>query len=110
MFPSTSITCTYTVTGVPPVTAGVTRGTMAMSCAEAILGCRITGTVPADYTNATTTTNGLLRIRGTTGLASTGCILSGTATLAPDPLTFTVTNGVGGSHPTNRFGPILRQP
>ena len=105
-FLTTSVSCTYTLTGVPPVTSGVTAGSVLVNCRESAAGCTITGTVPGTYRNATGTTAGVLSVRGSTGLTSSGCILSGAASLTPDPNVFTVTAGLS---PTGR-GPILAQP
>jgi hypothetical protein len=107
---TSSISCSYTVTLSSPVTSGVTRGTMSMNCLEAALGCRITGTIPGQYTNATTTANGFFTFNGASGISSSGCIFSGPAAWAPNPWIITVVNGTGGNHPTFRFGPILSQP
>ena len=95
---TTAISCTYTLTG-SSLTAGVTTGTAALNCVDSTAGCRITGTIPGRYTNATTTTGGQISLNGSSGLASSGCILSGAVSLSPNPIVFTVTNGTGGKPP-----------
>jgi hypothetical protein len=111
-FLTVSISCAYIFTGGAPVTAGVTAGTTDVVCRdEQRLGCRITGTVPTRYANATGRTGvnaGRFDINGSSGLNSAGCILSGAATLLPNPDVFLVTGGSGGS--SGFRGPILSQP
>ena len=108
LFLTTTVTCTYTLTG-SSLTAGVTTGTVTVICTDSVAGCRIAGTVSGRYTNATTTAAGHLDVNGSSGLTSSGCILSGAAFVLPNPKVFTVTNGTGGTHPAFRFGPILNR-
>jgi hypothetical protein len=104
------ITCSYTLTGLPPVTGGVTTANLTVNCTDSLLLCRITGSIPGKYTNATTTASGFLTVNGSTGLNISACFTNGAAVLSPNPYKFTVSSGVGGTHPANRFGPILGQP
>jgi hypothetical protein len=99
---TTSVSCSYTLVGNPPVTGGITSGNVTVNCREAVARCSITGTIPGQYRNASGSTPGQLSVDGRTGLTSSGCILSGRARLDPVPDVFTVSAGS-----PSAFGPIL---
>ena len=106
-----AVACNFTLTGtVYNAGSGSFSGMVTLSCTQTPSGCRITGTVPGTYTlpNLFGLIPARLSINGTSGLSSSGCIMTGAISLTPNPWVFTVQNGTGGTNPT--LGPAPRQP